>query len=67
MPTPVAVPSAAVVVPTFGRPELLARAVGYLLDHPADAARMAEAARTRLGDRFGVAALREALASAYAR
>lgn len=47
------------------RPALLAQAVGYLLDHPAAAARMAAAARTRLGDRFGLPALRAALASAY--
>ncbi|MGE5136013.1 MAG: glycosyltransferase [Gemmatimonadota bacterium] len=48
------------------RPDLLAGAVAHLLDHPADAARMAAAARARLGDRFGVPALREALVSAYA-
>ncbi len=48
------------------RPDLLAGAVGYLLDHPAGAARMAETARARLGDRFGIAALRDALVSAYA-
>jgi glycosyltransferase involved in cell wall biosynthesis len=48
------------------RPGLLAGAVGYLLDSPAEAARMAQTARARLGDRFGVAALREALVSAYA-
>lgn len=48
------------------RPDLLAGALAYLLDSPADAARMALAARARLGDRFGVAALRAALISAYA-
>jgi glycosyltransferase involved in cell wall biosynthesis len=47
------------------RPDLLAGAIGHLLDSPAEAARMAAAARARLGDRFGMPALREALASAY--
>jgi glycosyltransferase involved in cell wall biosynthesis len=47
------------------RPDQLAGAIGYLLDSPADAARMAAAARARLGDRFGVPALAEALAAAY--
>ena len=48
------------------RPDLLAGAVRYLLDDPAAAARMALAARTRLGDSYTVAALREALTAAYA-
>jgi glycosyltransferase involved in cell wall biosynthesis len=48
------------------RPDLLASALGYLLDHPAAAAGMAAAARARLGSRFGLPALREALVSAYA-
>lgn len=47
------------------RPDLMAAAVGYLLDVPADAARMAGAARARLGDRYGLAALRRALTEAY--
>ncbi len=47
------------------RPDLLAGAVRSLLDAPADAARMAAAARARLGTRYGVPALREALADAY--
>jgi glycosyltransferase involved in cell wall biosynthesis len=47
------------------RPELLAAAVRYLLDSPAVAARMAAAARTRLGDRYGEPALRAALTAAY--
>jgi glycosyltransferase involved in cell wall biosynthesis len=47
------------------RPDLLATAVGHLLDSPADAARMAATARARLGNRFGMPALREALAAAY--
>ncbi len=47
------------------RPDLLACAVGYLLDTPAEAARMARAARSRIGARYGVAALRAALGAAY--
>jgi len=47
------------------RPDLMAGAVGYLLDRPADAARMAGTARARLGDRYGLAALRTALTEAY--
>jgi glycosyltransferase involved in cell wall biosynthesis len=49
-----------------GRPELLAGAVRTLLDSPAGAARMAAAARARLGTRYGVPALRDALVAAYA-
>jgi glycosyltransferase involved in cell wall biosynthesis len=48
------------------RPDLMADAVRYLLDRPAVAARMADTARARLGDRFGEQALRDALAAAYA-
>jgi len=48
------------------RPDLLAGAVRALLDSPADAARMAAAARARLGTRYTVPALRDALAAAYA-
>ena len=47
------------------RPDLMAGAVRFLLDAPAAAARMAIAARARLGDSYGVAALREALMAAY--
>jgi len=48
-----------------GRPELLAEAVGFLLDSPGAAARMAATARARLGTRFGEQALRCALVAAY--
>ncbi len=48
------------------RPDLLADAVRYLLDRPTVARRMADAARARLGDRFGEQALRDALTAAYA-
>jgi glycosyltransferase involved in cell wall biosynthesis len=48
-----------------GKPGLLAAAVGYLLDRPAEAGRMATAARARLDERYGTAALRRALARAY--
>jgi glycosyltransferase involved in cell wall biosynthesis len=48
------------------RPDLMAAALRFLLDTPAEAARMAEAARDRLGDSYGVPALAGALATAYA-
>jgi glycosyltransferase involved in cell wall biosynthesis len=47
------------------RPDLMASAVGYLLDSPAEAARMATAARSRIGARYGLPALRAALEAAY--
>ena len=47
------------------RPDLMADAVRYLLDRPAVAARMAVTARARLGERFGMPALRDALTAAY--
>jgi glycosyltransferase involved in cell wall biosynthesis len=47
------------------RPDLLAEAVGYLLDHPDAAARMAANARELLGRRFDVATLRAVLVAAY--
>lgn len=48
------------------RPGLLAGAVRQLLDSPAEATRMAAAARDRIGAWYGVAALRDALVAAYA-
>ena len=48
-----------------GHPALMAAAIGYLLDCPEAAARMAAAARARLGQRFGEPALRQALTAAY--
>jgi len=47
------------------RPGLLAAAVRYLLDSPAAAARMAAAARARVGDHYGASELRAALLEAY--
>ena len=47
------------------RPDRLAEAVGYLLNHPEAAARMAATARERLGGRYRVEALRDALVAAY--
>ena len=47
------------------RPDLMADAVRYLLDRPVVAARMAQMARARLGERFEVSTLRRALAEAY--
>jgi len=48
-----------------GHPALMADAVGFLLDSPGAAARMAAAAQARLGQRFGEPALRQALTAAY--
>jgi glycosyltransferase involved in cell wall biosynthesis len=48
-----------------GRPRLLAGAIKFLLDSPEAAARMAEAARARVGDRYGQQDLRDALTAAY--
>ncbi|MDR7300167.1 glycosyltransferase [Haloactinomyces albus] len=47
------------------RPDLLAAAVGHMLDSPAEAARMASAARARVDERYSEAALAAALAAAY--
>jgi glycosyltransferase involved in cell wall biosynthesis len=47
------------------RPDLMADAIRYLLDRPAVAARLAATARSRLGERFGEQALRDALKEAY--
>ena len=47
------------------RPELMAEAIGFLLDSPAAATRMTTAARARLGSRFGEQALRGVLTEAY--
>jgi glycosyltransferase involved in cell wall biosynthesis len=47
------------------RPQLLAAAIGYLLDSPAVAARMAQQARARVGHSYGELTLRDALAEAY--
>ncbi len=52
------------VPPAWSR--LLAEALRYLLDSPLAAARMAPAARARLGTRFTEAALCDALRAAYA-
>jgi glycosyltransferase involved in cell wall biosynthesis len=48
-----------------GRPGQLAAAIRYLLDSPELAGRMAAAARARVGDQYGEAALRAALTAAY--
>jgi glycosyltransferase involved in cell wall biosynthesis len=47
------------------RPDLLADAIAYLLDRPEEAARMAAAARARIGDRYSRTALAETLCAAY--
>ena len=48
------------------RPDLMAAGIGYLLDSPAAAARMAATTRRRLTGRYAETALRDALAAAYA-
>jgi glycosyltransferase involved in cell wall biosynthesis len=47
------------------RPELMAAAIGYLLDSPAAAARMAAAGQARIGARYSAAGLSAALTAAY--
>jgi glycosyltransferase involved in cell wall biosynthesis len=47
------------------RPDLLARSVRYLLDHPQDAVRMATSARALIDERFRSAALARSLAASY--
>jgi glycosyltransferase involved in cell wall biosynthesis len=47
------------------RPRLLAAAIRHLLDSPEVAARMAAAARARLGDHYGESELRSVLLAAY--
>jgi glycosyltransferase involved in cell wall biosynthesis len=54
-----------VLVPP-GAPTLLARAIGHLLDHPSEAARMATAGSASLGDRFAPRRLGAVLEAAYA-
>jgi glycosyltransferase involved in cell wall biosynthesis len=46
-------------------PDLLGRAIGYLLDHPAAAARMGAAGRSRLGEELSPDALGAVLGEAY--
>jgi glycosyltransferase involved in cell wall biosynthesis len=53
-----------VLVPP-AQPEMLASAIRFVLDSPADRARMAAAAKTRIGVRYGTQALADALAAAY--
>ena len=48
-----------------GRPELLARAIGYLLDNPVVAARIGAAGRARLGEELTPAALGDVLDQTY--
>jgi glycosyltransferase involved in cell wall biosynthesis len=48
------------------RPKALARAIGYLLDHPDDARRMGEAGRRRVLGRYSPAALGAVLEQTYA-
>ena len=48
-----------------GDPASLGRALSYLLDHPAEGARMARAARAHIGNRFAARATGEDLTQAY--
>lgn len=48
-----------------GKPEQVAAALDRLLADPATATRLATRARSHVGDRFGVAAVRDALSAAY--
>jgi len=48
-----------------GDPASLARALAYMLDHPIEAARMSEAARAYIGDRFRPDAFGRDLTQAY--
>ena len=48
-----------------GRPELLGRAIGYLIDNPAEAARLGAAGRERLGAELAPDALGAVLREAY--
>ena len=48
-----------------GTPELLGRAIGHLLDHPGEAARLGAAARSRLGAELAPDALGAVLGDAY--
>jgi glycosyltransferase involved in cell wall biosynthesis len=48
-----------------GNPASLARALGYMLDHPEEAKRMASAARAYIGDRFRPDAFARDLTEAY--
>jgi glycosyltransferase involved in cell wall biosynthesis len=48
-----------------GSPELLGRAIGYLIDNPAEAARLGAAGRARLGAELAPDALGAVLREAY--
>jgi glycosyltransferase involved in cell wall biosynthesis len=48
-----------------GMPDLLGRAIGHMLDHPADAARLGAAGRHRLGEELSPDALGAVLTEAY--
>jgi glycosyltransferase involved in cell wall biosynthesis len=49
------------------RPELLGRAIGHLIDNPAEAARLGAAGRARLGAELAPDALGAVLREAYRR
>ena len=48
-----------------GDPASLGRAIGYLLEHPDEGARMADAARSHIGDRFNPEVLGRDLTESY--
>jgi glycosyltransferase involved in cell wall biosynthesis len=61
----VVVPGETGLLVSPGRPRALGAAVRYLLDHPAEARRMAAAAQNRLGDRYRPEALGAVLEDTY--
>ena len=61
----VVIPGETGLLVTPEHPDQLAAAVGYLLDHPVEAARMAAAAHAAVGDRYERHALADVLVSAY--
>jgi glycosyltransferase involved in cell wall biosynthesis len=61
----VVVPGRTGILARAGDPGSLARALAYILDHPAEASRMVHAARLHIGDRFSVEALGKDLTAAY--
>jgi glycosyltransferase involved in cell wall biosynthesis len=61
----VVVPGKTGLLARAGDPESLAQALAYLLDHSEEGARMAEAARVHVGDRFRAEVLGDDLAEGY--
>ena len=62
----IVIPGRTGIVARPADPESLGRALAFMLDHPADAARMAAAARLHVGDQFRPDALGQQLMEVYA-